>query len=234
MRDVDNTGDKQASQAPPEVRTHVGAPQNGDVPHLLFPRDDSRPERLDIQFVSFRRRRSDGTIDNSPEDIPAGEIHSWDQVVGPWGGGEYKAIGKDKNHRIVACSPEKSGEWALFDGESRPFTFRDPRSPQSPPSAAPAPAPAPVAAACSSSLASTSLETELLELLVELRATPPASTLSPDEAITAMIQAHLAFLRTVLHVMRTRPSTASLLSAVNPMILALQLLSALQGGVPDA
>lgn len=229
MRDVDNTGDEQASQAPPEVTTHMSEPQNRDVPYLLFPRDDSRPERLDIQFVSFRRRRSDGTIDSSPEDIPAGEIHSWDQVIGPWGGGEYKAIGKDKNHRIVACSPEKSDEWALFDGESRPFTFRDPRSPQSLPSAAPSPAPA-----TSASLASTSLETELLELLVELRATPSASTLSPDEAIAAMIQAHLAFLRTVLHVMRTRPSTASLLSAVNPMILALQLLSALQGGVPDA
>ena len=206
----------------------MSAPQNGHVPHLLFPRDDSSPEHRDIQFVSFRRRRSDGTIDNSPEDIPAGEIHSWDQVVGPWGGGEYKAIGKDKNHRIVACSPEKSGEWALFDGESRPFTFRDPRSPQSPPSAAPTPAPA-----TSPSLASMSLETELLELLVELRATPSASTLSPDEAIAAMIQAHLVFLRTVLHVMRTRPSTSSLLSAVNPMILALQLLNALQGGVPD-
>ena len=230
MSDVDDTGDKQASHAPPDMRTHVSAPQTRYVPHLLFPRDDSNPEHLDIQFVSFRRRRSDGTIDNSPEDIPAGEIHSWDQVVGPWGGGEYKAIGKDKNHQIVACSPEKSGEWARFDGESKPFTFRDPRSQQSPPSAAPAPA---VASAPSASLASTSLETELLELLVELRATPSTSTLSPDEAIAAMIQAHLVFLRTVLHVMRTRPSTASLLSAVNPMILALQLLSALQGGVPD-
>jgi hypothetical protein len=48
-----------------------------------------------------------------------------------------------------------------------------------------------------------------------------------------MMQAHIEFLRTVLRVMRTRPAAASLLSAVNPMILALQLLGALQGGVPD-
>ena len=230
MRDVDDTGDKQGSQEPPDVRTHVSGPQNGYEPHPLFPREQGGPEHRDIRFVSFLRRRSDGTIDTSPEDIPAGEIHSWHQVVGPWGGGEYKAIGKDKNNQIVASSPEKSGEWALLDGESKPLTFRAPLYPQSPPSAAPASA---VTAAHSASLASTSLETELLELLVELRATPSASTLSPDEAIAAMIQAHLAFLRTVLHVMRTRPSTASLLSAVNPMILALQLLNALQGGVPD-
>lgn len=230
MSDVDDTGDKQASHAPPDVRTQGSAPQNGYVPHLLFPRGDSSPEHRDIQFTSFCRRQRDGKIDTSPEDIPAGEIHSWYQVVVPWGGGEYKAIGKGKNHQVVACYPEKSDEWARFDGESKPFTFRDPRDPQYLPSPALAPA---VAAAPSASPASTFLETELLKLLAELRATPSTSTFSLDEANVAMIHAHIEFLRTVLRVMRKRPEAASLISVLNPMILAAQLLSALQGGVPD-
>jgi hypothetical protein len=226
MRDVDDTDGKQGPHEPLDATRHACEPQDGHEPHPLFPHEDGSPERRDIRFVSFRRRQSDGRIDNSPEDIPAGEIHSWDQVVGPWGGGEYKAIGKDKNHRIVAWYPEKSGAWMPFDGESRPYTFRDPRHQQSPRSAAPASAP-------SAPLTSTPVEAALLEVLLELRAPPPASTSSSDEAIVAMMQAHIEFLRTVLRVMRTRPAAASLLSAVNPMILALQLLSALQGGVPD-
>ena len=230
MSDVDDTGDKQASHAPLDVRTQGSAPQNGYVPHLLFPRDDSSPEHRDIQFISFRRRRRDGKIDHSPEDIPAGEIHSWYQVVVSWGGGEYKAIGKDKNHLVVACYPEKSDEWARFDGESKPFTCRDPRDPQDPPSPPLAPA---VEAALSGSLVSTFLETELLKLLAELRATPSAATFSLEEANVAMIHAYIEFLRTVLRVMRMRPTAASQRSVVNPMILAAQLLSALQGRVPD-
>jgi hypothetical protein len=230
MRDIDDTDDKQGPHEPLSATRHACEPQDGYKPHPLFPREDGSPECRDIRFVSFRRRQSDGRIDNSPEDISAGEIYSWDQVVGPWGGGEYKAIGKDKNHRIVAWYPEKSGAWAPFDGESKPITFRDPRHQQSPRGAAPAPA---VAAARSAPLTSTPAETVLLEVLLELRATPPASTFSSEEAIAAMIQAHIEFLRTVLRVMLTRPAATSLRSAVNPMILALQLLSALQGVVPD-
>jgi hypothetical protein len=207
----------------------VSAPQNGYVPHPLFPRDEGGPERRDIQFISFRRRRRDGKIDHSPEDIPAGEIHSWYQVVVPWGGGEYKAIAKDKNHFVVACYPEKSDAWARFDGESKPFTFRDPRDPYNSPSPPLAPA---VEAAPSASRASTFLETELLTLLAQLRATPSASTFSLEEANVAMIHAHIEFLRTLLRVTRNRPEAASLITVLNPMILAAQLLTALLGGVP--
>ncbi|MEP7119460.1 MAG: hypothetical protein ABJE95_00900 [Byssovorax sp.] len=228
MRDVDDAGDKQGSHEPPDARKQVSAPQDGYEPHPLFPCEHDGPERRDIRFVSFRRRRSDGKIDNCAEDIPAAEIRSWKQVVGPWGGGEYKALGKDKNHRIVAWYPEKSGEWVLFDGASKPFTLRDPRYQQSPTSAVPA-----ITAAPSMSPASIPADTVLLELLRELRATPSASTFSHDEPVVAMIQAHIEFLRTVLRVMLTRPAGTSLLSVVNPMILGLQLLSALQGGVPD-
>jgi hypothetical protein len=230
MRDVDNPGDKPDSHEPPNGRNHGSETQDRHEPHPLFPRAQGGPERRDIRFVSFLRRRSDDKIDHCAEDFPAGEIRSWDQVLGPWGGGEYQALGKDTYHRVVARYPEKKDEWAVFDGASKPFTVRDPRYQPRPPSAAPAPA---VAAAPSASLTSTPAETALLELLLELRAMPSAFTLSPDEAIAAMIQAHIEFLRTVLHVMRARPSAASLLSAVNPMILALQLLNALQGGVPD-
>ena len=230
MRDVDDTGDTQGPHEPPDARKHVSTPQDGYEPHPFFPCEHGSPERRDIQFISFRRRRRDGKIDHSPEDIPAGEIHSWYQVVVPWGGGEYKAIGKGKNHQVVACYPEKSDEWARFDGESKPFTFRDPRDPQNPPSPALAPA---VEAAPAASPASTFLETELLKLLAELRAPPSAATFSLDEANVAMIHAHIEFLRTVLRVLRNRAEAASLLSVVSPITLTAQLLSALQGGVPD-
>ena len=75
--------------------------------HPLFPREGDEPETRDIHFVTFRRRRSDGKVDNCPEDVRGTEINSWADVVGPWGGGEYKAIGKDKNHKIVAWYPPK-------------------------------------------------------------------------------------------------------------------------------
>jgi hypothetical protein len=90
--------------------------------HPLFPCEDGKPGPRKLHFLSFRRRRSDGTVDNCPKDVPAGEINSWADVIGPWGGGEYKVIGKDENHRIVAWYPAEKGEWLLFDQPSRPFT----------------------------------------------------------------------------------------------------------------
>jgi hypothetical protein len=96
-------------------------------PHPLFPREDGEPETRDIRFVTFRRRRSDGKVDNCPDDIPADEVRSWAAVIGPWGGGEYKVIGKDDNHRIVAWYPSEKGAWLLFDQPSKPFTLRDER-----------------------------------------------------------------------------------------------------------
>jgi hypothetical protein len=158
-------------------------PRQGYEPHPLFPREDFGRESRDIQFISFCRRRSDGVIDFSPEDIPAGEITSWLQVVGPWGGGEYKAIGKNKNHRIVAWSPEKHAEWLLFDTEPRPFTVRDQRDLRSAPTAAP---PAPLAPPALTLLEYT------LNLLWESQPRPVGAIPPRTALIVELVKSHVA------------------------------------------
>jgi hypothetical protein len=174
-------------------------------PHPLFPRDDDRPEDRDIQFVTFRRRRAgDRLVQNYPEEIPAREVRSWAQVVAWWGGGEYKALGKNAKHELVAVHPTGTDEWECFDGESKPFTFRNgspyaehpvqPSRTVEAPAAAPAPAPA----------APNGLETQVAalgaqvsDLVREIRAShaaPPAAAAPPAPAsneniLVAMINA---------------------------------------------
>ncbi|MEP7125820.1 MAG: hypothetical protein ABJE95_33120 [Byssovorax sp.] len=172
----DSTSDRYEAREPGDPQTLAGVPSGGYEPHPLFPREDDGPELRDIQFVTFRRRRSDGRIDNCPEDIPACEVLTWADVVRPWGGGEYKAIGKDKNHRIVAWYPTKIGEWACFDGPSKPFTLRGHPFQTSPPIAEPVAgyAPTPVA---------------------ESHPTPPLSVQSRLEATVAMLARELHEMR---------------------------------------
>jgi hypothetical protein len=81
-----NNGDGTGSREPPDPMMFAGVPKGGYEPHPLFPRDDDGPEERDICYVTFRRKRTDGRVDNCPEDIPAGEIQSWADVTGPWGG----------------------------------------------------------------------------------------------------------------------------------------------------
>ena len=96
--------------------------------HPLFPRAAGSAETRDIKFVGFcRERPRDRVILNCPEDIPARDAKSWDQVVEWWGGGKYKAIAKDARHRTVACFPSGPGEWLTFGGESKPFVARSAR-----------------------------------------------------------------------------------------------------------
>ena len=89
----DTPEDKRQPHVAFDPLKYAGMPPGGYEPHPLFPREDNSPELRDIQFVSFRRRSSDGTIDNLAEDVPAGEVLTWAEVVGPWGGGEYKPNG---------------------------------------------------------------------------------------------------------------------------------------------
>src|SRR6516225_3103969 len=143
MVDVD-MGSTQSAQEPPDPAMFAPGQGGGYAPHPLFPLDDERLEHRDIQYVTFRRRRADGKIENCPEDIPASEIQSWADVVGHWGGGDYKAIGENKHHRIVASYPQQSGDWMLFGEESRPLSLREStRARYNSPMVAPAPAAAP-------------------------------------------------------------------------------------------
>ena len=95
-------------------------------PHPLFPRDnDGKPEDRDIKFVGFKRRDpKTGAITTYCEDIPAAEVTSWKQVFGWWGGGHYKAVGKDARHRFQAIFPA-SAEYYVMEGPTKPFVPRD-------------------------------------------------------------------------------------------------------------
>ena len=118
----DYSEDMPTSQEP---ANEAGPPRSGLVPHPLFPRPDRTPENRDIRFVSFCRKLPDGRVEFCPEDIPAQEIKSWADVTALWGGGEYRAIGKDQFHQEVARHPARDGAWVLFNFESRPLTPRD-------------------------------------------------------------------------------------------------------------
>jgi hypothetical protein len=209
----------------------AGVPKGGYEPHPLFPRDDDGPEERDICYVTFRRKRTDGRVDNCPEDIPAGEIQSWADVTGPWGGGEYKAIGKDRRHRIVAWYPPKNGEWLLFDQESKPFTLRNGHRyspavapPAAPAAAPPSPPPSPTAPSAT--------ETLMLEILRELRTRPnpsaaPSPTASIEAVLVAMINAQGEMTRAALTAaLSQRPAEGS--------TTAVELLRVMREWAPQA
>lgn len=249
------TQEPQEPPEPPDATMYATAPQGavpqgGYPPHPLFPRDDDGPEERDIQFVTFRRRRSDGRIDNCPEDIPAGEINSWADVVGPWGGGEYKAIGKNKFHRIVAYFPPQNGEWMLFDSESKPFTLRNgARYRNSPPVAAPAPAapvvaaPAPVPAPVPPA-AQHPLEQAVTELVRELRDIRTASRTPPTDPVVGELLREMRAQRTSSNenamVEMMKVMTTALLQrqaeprqTTEPTAVALQFIKAMREWAPQ-
>lgn len=116
--DVDEM-DRNASAASPEPTPSQPTPKVY-ASHPLFPRDDGTPEDADIQFVGFIRRTPDGIIKRSPIDYPADEMQLWEQVTDQWGGGEYQAIAKDRNHRVIRHYPT-ANRWESFDGEPRPM-----------------------------------------------------------------------------------------------------------------
>ncbi len=183
--------DKHGPHEGPDGSSYAGEPPGGYEPHPLFPRDDQGPEHRDIQFISFQRRSSDGSLDHCPEDVPAGEIKTWADVIVPWGGGEYKAIGKDKHHNTVAWYPEKNAGWVRFDQASKPFTLRgQPYRPHAP-LAEPAAAYTPATAAAPPALQS--LVATVAELAREVRAlkepappTPP--TVPTDPAVAELLR----------------------------------------------
>ena len=242
MVDIFNeSNNKSGSNGALDPASYAEMPEGGYARHPLFPLEGNGPESRDIQFVSFRRRRTDGRADNCAEDIPAHLIQSWTQVQGPWGGGEYKAMAKDSHHRIVAWAPEKPGEWMLFDGPSKPFTVRG--EPYAPPSfaqpAAMTPPPAPLASPPVPTPPDP-MTTELLREVRELRAavtsiqaTPPAPPTPPpsthDPAMVEMIKSQGELLRTVLSAALTpRPVESSAKPSADPMAMVIQLASVLR------
>lgn len=164
----DDTGDMQGSRTASDATWRAHAPPGGFERHPLFPPDDDEPEDRDIYYISLRRRASDGSIETLYQDLLAEHVQSWNAVLRAWGGGEYRAIAKDRDNRIVAWVPEGAGEWIAFlDIPAKPFTLPGERHPLVRPDtlvaprvveAAPPPPPAP-----------DPVKAELIELLGDLR-----------------------------------------------------------------
>ena len=112
--DVDGSTDAHLSQPARQPAPRVY------TPHPLFPRDDGTPEDEDIQFVSFVRRAPDGSVRHSSMDFPADEMLLWEQVTDLWGGGDYQAVAKDRNHHVIRHCPA-GNKWQSFDEEPRPM-----------------------------------------------------------------------------------------------------------------
>jgi hypothetical protein len=92
------------------------------------------PSDAAIRYVTFIRRLPDGRVQRAIFDLPVEEIATWEQVVDLWGGGEYQAIAKDANHRVIRHYPGRR-RWMSFTGEPKPMDVRprrpadDPRAP---------------------------------------------------------------------------------------------------------
>jgi hypothetical protein len=111
------------STPPIHEREH---PPDGRAPHPLFPLPrEAVAEIREIAFVTFQRRCPDGRTDNCPEDYHAREIRSWSDVAERWGCGEYRVIGKDSLHRVVARYPTAKDQWVRCDHASTPFMPRE-------------------------------------------------------------------------------------------------------------
>jgi hypothetical protein len=93
--------------------------------HPLFPDVELKREPV---YVGFRRKGTDGTLLDYPGEVAAADIVSWGQVVDWWGGGEYQAAARDKNHRMIAWFPSEG--FKRFDGDPKPFVKPGSRSAQ--------------------------------------------------------------------------------------------------------
>jgi len=182
--DVDQM-DRNASAGSPEPPPRESTPKVY-APHPLFPRDDGTPEDADIQFVSFLRRTPDGIIKRSPVDYPADEMQLWEQVTDQWGGGEYQAIAKDRNHRVIRHYPT-ANRWEGFEGESRPMV--KPPRPGTPTVQAPRPPEVQSVAVAATPPGMAEVVGSLTQLMKEVRElkTAPAPQGSSNDVLLAML-----------------------------------------------
>ncbi|APR87992.1 Proline-rich protein [Minicystis rosea] len=112
-------------------------------PHAMFPRDDDGPETRDIVWIQLLRVMPDGTVQTCPDQFQAADLPNWGEVYRRFGGGKYRAKGRNAKMQWQAESPG-GNDWIVFDGASRPFAVNPVEMPSAPTSAAPAvPAAAP-------------------------------------------------------------------------------------------
>lgn len=109
----------------------------GFKPHAMFPRDDDGPETRDIVWIQLLRMLPDGTVQTCPDQFQATDLPNWGEVYRRFGGGKYRAKGRNAKMQWQAEAPGGS-DWVVFDGASKPFAVNPVEMP-----AAPAPAPPP-------------------------------------------------------------------------------------------
>ena len=119
--------------------------------HAMFPRDDDGPETRDIVWIQLLRMLPNGTVQTCPDQFQASDLPHWGEVYRRFGGGKYRAKGRNAKMQWQAESPGGS-DWHVFDGASKPFAVNPveldavpaPAPTQAAP-AAPAPPPPPTA-----------------------------------------------------------------------------------------
>ena len=109
--------------------------------HAMFPRDDDGPETRDIVWIQLLRMLPDGTVQTCPDQFQASDLPHWGEVYRRFGGGKYRALGRNAKMQWQAASPGGS-DWHVFDGASKPFAV-NPVEVAAPPAPPPAPAPPP-------------------------------------------------------------------------------------------
>ena len=88
--------------------------------HAMFPRDDDAPETRDIVRIQLLRMLPDGTVQTCPDQFQASDLPHWGEVYRRFGGGKYRAKGRNAKMQWQAESPGGS-DWHVFDGASKPF-----------------------------------------------------------------------------------------------------------------
>ena len=88
--------------------------------HAMFPRDDDAAETRDIVWIQLLRMLPDGTVQTCPDQFQASDLPHWGEVYRRFGGGKYRAKGRNAKMQWQAESPGGS-DWHVFDGASKPF-----------------------------------------------------------------------------------------------------------------
>ena len=164
--------------------------------HAMFPRDDDGPETRDIAWIQLLRMLPDGTVQTCPDQFRAAELPHWGEVYRRFGGGKYRAKGRNAKMQWQAESPGGS-DWHVFDGASKPFAVNPVEVPSAPAPAAPiapaAPAPPPASSGPTVAEALVALSGVISSVATALISRPaPPPPPAPDNTLAVAMMNNMA------------------------------------------
>lgn len=164
--------------------------------HAMFPRDDDGPETRDIAWIQLLRMLPDGTVQTCPDQFRAPELPHWGEVYRRFGGGKYRAKGRNAKMQWQAESPGGS-DWHVFDGASKPFAVNPVEVPSAPAPAAPiapaAPPPAPASSGPTVAEALVALSGVISSVATALISRPaPPPPPAPDNTLAVAMMNNMA------------------------------------------